>query len=106
MRNFGSAWIAALVLIGWAPAAGAIDCNGWQRLTEDQRIGKIESMIESHMNSNVGKKYTSENRPAMRRCLYDFVEEIREQFDGACSESAELNALDQIFDRYFLSCVQ
>jgi hypothetical protein len=100
--------LALIALVAWAPAAGAIDCSGWDRLTEDQKIGKIGSMIESHMNSNVGKRYTSENRPAMRRCLYDFAEEIRDQFDGACAEgsSAALDAFDQIFDRYFLSCVQ
>jgi len=100
--------LVLIALVAWAPTAGAIDCNGWDRLTDDQKIGKIESMIESHMNSNVGKRYTSENRPAMRRCLYDFVEELRDQFDGACAEgsSTGLNEIDQIFDRYFLSCVQ
>ena len=65
-------------------------------------------MIDGHLNSNVGRKYTSENTVAMRRCLEGFVERIRDDFDDACSKgrSTGKKALDDIFDRYFLSCVQ
>jgi hypothetical protein len=43
----------------------------------------------------------------MRMCLERFAPEIRAQFDGACaSDNRAPDALDEIFDRYFLSCVQ
>ena len=40
--------------------------------------------------------------------MNEFREDIREQFDGVCAQghSAAKNALDQVFDIYFLSCVQ
>ena len=97
-----------LLVIAWPAAAVAADCREWRRLDEVQKITKLDGMIEGHLNSNVGRKYTSENRVAMRRCLQDFAGEIREQIDGACGEGlrVEMDALDQIFDRYFLSCVQ
>ena len=49
-----------------------------------------------------------ENTVAMKRCLEGFVLQIRDDFDDACSKgmSTGKSALDDIFDRYFLSCVQ
>ena len=36
------------------------------------------------------------------------AEDIKEEFDGACAQGrgTEKNALDQLFDKYFLTCVQ
>ncbi len=97
-----------LLVIAWPAAAVAGNCREWRRMDEAQKVAELDGMIEGHLNSNVGRKYTSENRVAMRRCLQGFAGEIREQIDGACAEGlrVEMNALDQIFDRYFLSCVQ
>jgi hypothetical protein len=97
-----------IVVIGWAGAASAIECPEWKRLAPEQKSAQIEKTIEAHLTSNVGRKFTSENTVNMRRCLYEFVEDIADQFDGECAQgrSAAKNALDQIFDKYFLSCVQ
>lgn len=97
-----------VLVFGWAGAASAIECSEWQRLSPDAKKAQVEKSIEGHLTSNVGRKFTSENTPLMRRCLYEFVEDIVDQFDGECAEgrSAAKNALDQIFDKYFLSCVQ
>ena len=97
-----------IAVLGWSSAANALDCAGWKRLTLEQQTAKVNSMIDGHLNSNVGRRYTSENIPRMRRCLNEFRDDIREDFDGACAQghSAAKNALDQIFDTYFLSCVQ
>lgn len=98
----------AIALTAVAAEASALDCAGWRRLTPEQKTEKIASMTESHLNSNVGKRYTSENPVQMRRCMEEFSEDILEEFDSACdpSRNADKNALDQLFDRYFLSCVQ
>jgi hypothetical protein len=102
--------LVAAVLIALAPAgarAGS-ECRDWERLDATSKAAEIDGRIEGHLNSNVGKRYTSENMVAMRQCLRRFAPEISEQFDGACAEgrSTSSNQLDQIFDRYFLSCVQ
>lgn len=90
-----------------APVAGAIECDEWQGLGPDKEA-RIRQMIESHLSSNRGQQFTSENRVAMRQCLNRFVPDIAARFDGACDEGAGggMNALDDIFDKYFLSCVQ
>lgn len=103
-----STWLAIATLLLWPGLAAAVDCADWRRMTPEQKDAKVAAMIESHLNSNVSKRYTSENLVAMRRCLQDFAPEIRDQFDGACAQgsAASLGALDEIFDRHLLSCVQ
>jgi len=102
--------LALAVWIGLAPgvALAGSECSEWVRLDAAGKAAEIDGRIEGHLNSNVGKRYTSENQVAMRQCLHRFVPDIRAQFDGACAEgrSGSSNELDQIFDRYFLSCVQ
>jgi hypothetical protein len=102
--------IIAIAFVGmlWAGAATADDCSNWMRLEDDAKYAKIDRMIEGHLNSNVGKRYTSENTVAMRRCLEGYAEDLRAEFDGACGPevSSAMGIIDEIFDRYFLSCVQ
>jgi hypothetical protein len=102
--------IIAIVFVGMlcAGAATADDCSNWMRLGNDAKYAKIDRMIEGHLNSNVGKRYTSENAVAMRRCLQGYAEDLRAEFDGACAPDANsaMGVIDEIFDRYFLSCVQ
>jgi hypothetical protein len=101
-----NAIIIGLALFGWSSNASALDCSGWQRLNLDQKTAQVQRMIDRHFNSNVGKRYTSENTVRMRRCMTEFAEDIREEFDGACAVglSGGKKALDDLFDRYFLSC--
>ena len=102
--------IVAITIAGvfWTGAATADDCSDWTRLADDAKYAKIDRMIEGHLNSNVGKRYTSENAVAMRRCLQGYVDDLRAEFDGACGpgSSSAMGVIDEIFDRYFLSCVQ
>jgi hypothetical protein len=102
--------IITIVIAGvlWAGTASAGDCSSWMRLADDAKYAKIDRMIEGHLNSNVGKRYTSENATAMRRCLQGYVIDLRSEFDGACAPGVEsgMGVIDEIFDRYFLSCVQ
>jgi len=97
-----------LAVLGGAAAAHAMQCSEWQRLDDDAKLAAINGMIEGHLSSNVGRKFTSENTVAMRRCLERFAERIRDDFDDTCTkgERADMQALDDIFDTYFLSCVQ
>ena len=97
---------ALLIAIALPGAAFAVDCAQWKRLDDDQRTASIERMIQGHVFSDKGTKYTSENRIAMKRCLEDFVSRIHDDFDETCSRSASRDAIDDVFDRYFLSCVQ
>ena len=102
--------IAIALLIGFAagPALAGTECSEWEQLDSAAKADRIDGMIEGHLSSHVGKRYTSENQVAMRRCLQRFAPDIQAQFDGACAagRSSSSNELDQIFDRYFLSCVQ
>jgi hypothetical protein len=102
--------LVSIVILGvlWSGVAVASDCSSWLRLSDDAKYAKIDRMIEGHLNSNVGKRYTSENAVAMRRCLNGYVEDLRAEFDGACDPGANsgMGVIDEIFDRYFLSCVQ
>jgi hypothetical protein len=65
-------------------------------------------MIEGHLGSNAGKRFTSENKAAMRRCLNDLADRMLDEIDDACAETrtAGPGAVDDVFDRYLLSCVQ
>ncbi len=101
--------IALLAVLFAASAATAgPTCAEWQRLNDAQRDARIQGMIDGHMDSNIGKKYTNENRVAMRMCLQRVSGEIRAQFDGICYEQRNvgMRELDELFDTYFLSCVQ
>ena len=102
----------AMILIGllvfaWSPSAMAVDCPGWRRLTPEARDSEIAGMISGHLNSHTSKKYTSENKVVIQRCLRQFAPQIVEQIDQACSDRPGANAefVDDIFDRYFLSCI-
>lgn len=105
MRSFLVVFLAVAV---WSTVAWAMECSSWERLDDDQKLAAIERMIDGHLSSNVGRKFTSENTVAMRRCLEGFASRIRDDFDDACSKgtTSGMNALDDIFDRYLLSCVQ
>jgi hypothetical protein len=102
--------LATAILVGLSPgkALAGSECREWEALDGAGKAAEIDGRIEGHLNSNVGKRYTSENQVAMRLCLQRFAPEISAQFDGACAagRSVSSNELDQIFDRYFLSCVQ
>ena len=105
MRRFVGITIVGVL---WAGVAAADECSSWMRLSEAEKVAKVEHMIEGHLTSNVGKRYTSENTVAMRRCLHGFVGDLRAEFDGACAPEVQspMGIIDEIFDRYFLSCVQ
>lgn len=97
--------LLALVL---ASSASAIDCEDWTYLDPASKPGTVSRMIDERLASDVAQRYTSANRVAIRTCLQPMVPRIVAEFDGVCSEGmrAAMNALDETFDRYFLSCVQ
>jgi hypothetical protein len=100
--------IGALICLSAATAGATTDCVSWRKIGDDVKRERIQGMIAQHMNSNVSKRYTSEHRVSMQSCLRGFVDQIVEDFDATCSDrrggSADL--LDDVFDRYLLSCVQ
>ena len=65
-------------------------------------------MISGHLSNQKSKHFTSENRVAMRRCLRGYVPRIIDDIDDACYDSRKggLGAVDDVFDRYLLSCVR
>jgi hypothetical protein len=99
--------IGALLFVA-ARTAGATDCTSWRKIDDDVKRERIEAIISHHMNSNVSKRYTSEHRVAMQSCLQGFVGQIVAEFDATCSDRPGANAevLDDVFDRFLLSCVQ
>lgn len=100
--------LVVCALISLPGTAAALECRDWRNLDADGKAAEVDGMIEGHLGSNVGRRYTSENTVAMRACLRGHAADIQAQFDGMCSDErgSPKNALDQIFDRYFLSCVQ
>ena len=97
-----------LLLLASAEVANATNCVSWRKISAEGKRERVAGMISSHMSSHVTRRYTSENRVAMQGCLRQFADQIGEEFDAFCAErpggSAEM--LDDIFDRYLLSCVQ
>ena len=100
------------VIMGWLAlalpvAAGArMRCPDWQALDPDQKVASVEAMIEGHLSSNKGKRFTSENRIAMRRCLEANIQRIVDDIDDECASGARSSdPVDDVFDRYLLSCV-
>jgi hypothetical protein len=103
------AWLAIpLLLASPAVAAADLSCSEWRRLGPEQKAASVQGMIEGHLGSNAGKRFTSENKAAMRRCLSDFAPRIVDDMDDVCSDvrTAGPGAIDDVFDRYLLSCVQ
>jgi hypothetical protein len=102
-----AAIIVGLMLLAWSPSARAGDCQYWNRLPPADRITEIESMINGHLESNTSRKYTSENKANMRRCLREFIPQIVEQIDQACADrpGASDDYVDDIFDKFLLSCI-
>ena len=99
--------LIGLLVLAWSPSALAGDCRRWNRLDPAAKSSDIEGMITAHLESNNSKKYTSPDKVAIRRCLREFVPQIVEQVDQACADRPGGNAeyVDDIFDRYLLSCV-
>ena len=99
--------LIGLLALVWAPPALAGNCQYWNRLPPAARSADIENMINAHMTSNNSKKYTSVDKVNIRRCLREFVPQIVEQIDQACADRPGGNAeyVDDIFDKYLLSCV-
>lgn len=100
--------LAALATLCLASPAAAVGCRGWMALSPQAKQARIERTIEGHLTSNESKQWTNENRPAMRRCLRQFTPQIIEEMTDACTMEPRMSAaaLDDIFDKYFLSCVQ
>jgi hypothetical protein len=100
--------LTGLLVFAWSSLAAAnADCPAWRRLTPDGRSAEVEGMITGHMSSHTTRKYTSENKVVIQRCLRKFAPQIVEQIDYACEDRPGANAefVDDIFDRYLLSCI-
>ncbi|MDJ0848960.1 MAG: hypothetical protein QNK04_11320 [Myxococcota bacterium] len=107
MRRALLSLVLSLSLLAASGPALAIECEDWERL-EGGKESRVERLIDARLQSNQGKKYTSANRVDIRSCAMRFVPDIVAQFDGACAQgmAASMNVLDEIFDKYFLSCVR
>jgi len=102
-----AAILIGLLVLAWSPSAMAGDCPHWRRLDAEEKRSEVGGMITGHLSSNASKKYTSENKVAIRRCLNAFAPQIVEQIDQACTDrpGASAEYVDDIFDRYLLSCI-
>ncbi len=95
---------SVLLLLAW-PAA-AIECQEWLRFTMEEKPIVVENLIDERLASNEAKKYPHANLVTIRLCLQPYVSRIVAEFDGTCAEgiSKGMGALNEVFDRYFLSC--
>ncbi len=99
--------MTGLLVLALPVAAGArMRCPDWQALGPDQKVASVEAMIEGHLSSNTSKRFTSENRVAMRRCLEANVSHIIDDIDDECSSGKRSSdPVDDVFDSYLLTCV-
>jgi len=101
---------AVLMVAGAAGVASADDpdCRSWRNHGTTGRQGLVQGMIDKHLRGSSGRQYTSENPAAMRRCLVAFRDQIVGQIDQFCADRPDANEerVDDIFDRFLLSCVQ
>ena len=99
--------IAGLLALALPVVAGArMRCPDWQALDPEQKVASVEAMIESHLTSGKSKRFTNENRVAMRRCLEANVRRIVDDIDNECSSGTRSSdPVDDVFDSYLLSCV-
>ncbi len=93
-----------ILLLPWQ--AMAIECQEWLRFTMDEKPIVVENLIDERLASNEAKKYPHANLTAIRLCLEPYVSRIVAEFDGTCAEgiSKGMGALNEVFDKYFLSC--
>lgn len=100
--------LIGLVLLSSSDASATSDCASWARKGPDAKSAEIAGTIESHLGSHMSRRYTSEDRVAIQRCLREFSSQISEQYDQVCGErpGASATVLDDVFDRYLLSCVR
>ena len=102
-----AAILIGLLMFAWSSTATAIDCPSWRRLDAEGKRSEVGGMITGHLSSNASKKYTSENKTVIRRCLNNFAPQIVEEVDQACTDrpGASAEYVDDLFDRYLLSCI-
>ncbi|HEY8154607.1 MAG TPA: hypothetical protein VII72_10815 [Myxococcota bacterium] len=99
--------LSVLLVFAGALSASAGDCPEWRRFDLATKNAEVAGMISGQLSSNASKKYTSENKVAIQRCLKNFAPQIVEEIDQACTDrpGASAEFVDDIFDRYFLSCI-
>ena len=99
--------MTGLLVLALPVAVGArMRCPDWQALGQDQKVASVEAMIEGHLSSNKSKRFTSANRIAIRRCLEANVGRIIDDIDEQCGRGQRSgDPVDDVFDRYLLSCV-
>ena len=102
-----ASWSLLLVFAGSLSAAAASDCPAWRRFDLAAKNAEVAGMISGQLDSNASKKFTSESKVVIQRCLRNFAPQIVEEIDQACTDrpGASAEFVDDIFDRYFLSCI-
>ena len=101
--------LAVSFVLAWPCLATAdMTCPEWKRLSYEQKAASVQGMIDGHLGSNAGKRFTNENKGAMRRCLKELSGRILDDINDVCSDAktAGMGAVDDVFDRYLVSCVQ
>lgn len=101
-------WIPiGLLLLALPAAAGArLRCNDWEALSPEQKVAAVADMIDGHLTSNKNQRFTSANRTRMKRCLEGLMDQIVDDIDEACQRSSRSkDPVDDVFDKYLLSCV-
>jgi hypothetical protein len=97
--------LAVLLSVSAAPAAHALRCSTWNRLTPAQRNQAIARMIEDGLRSSNARRYDI-NEARVRACLQGQAASMQLDFDGACAERADLQVLNRIFKNYAWSCIE
>ncbi len=104
-------FIRFLVLVSviasvWTSPASAMNCQKWNQLSDGQKPGVIDDMIQDAIASQRGRSY-GVNRGAIGRCLSSSARDIQYDFDDTCANSrtASMQALNNIFKNHIWNCV-
>ena len=99
--------LALLLVLALPLPAHAIRCREWTRLSPTGKRATISQMIQSGLESPNTRRYDI-NRARTQQCLQRSANSIELDFDGACADSqtAGLQALNNLFKHYAWSCIQ
>ena len=100
--------LAILASIAWGNPAQAMQCGEWTNVAAGDRDSALQRFIRELLDDPKNAQWTSVNKGRIEQCLLQHAQNIKVDFDDACSKGlqASVDALHDILVREGRSCVQ
>ena len=100
--------VVMLVSIAWGFPAQAMQCGEWTKVAAGDRDSALQGFIRELLDDPKNAQWTSVNKGRIEQCLLQQAQNIKVDFDDACSKGlqASVDALHDILVREARSCVQ